>query len=295
MTRARSISAFVATAQPRPTRISSFFPDGTVSAPFSQLAAVPSSLSDIIFSPETLVAPINPDTPEWLRSVVWTDFRLAVAFFVVSPLVLLIWSAIQCRPGKPNALAADAVLRIISGYWQASSLLLITVLLNIGTSPIGVVTGAVAQLMIWISLNWWESLNEEAAASELPIGQLFDKWQSITSLVACIGVVVQLPFLQCAVAAPGESMQLLTNPYCSAWLEPPQTAAYLVGIQPSAFLDSVATVALTIYIGYLLYFVAGPLQSIGRSGRAARSTFTFVDGWAWLGFLEQMTSSNQEE
>ncbi|CAB9509466.1 Protein of unknown function (DUF3177) (Partial), partial [Seminavis robusta] len=129
-----------------------------------------------VTSPESILGKLNPETADWLRFIAWTDFRLAVTFFVVSPLVLLAWSAVECRPQRQadeRSLAADAILRVITGYWQASALLLITVLLNIEASPIGVVTGAVAQAMIYVSLNWWESLNKEAASEEGALSKMF--------------------------------------------------------------------------------------------------------------------------
>lgn len=247
---------------------------------------------DIIFSPETLLAPLNSGTPEWLRSIVWTDFRLAVTFFVVSPLILLAWSAYQCRPSsgeqQSNEIGADAVLRVITGYWQASSLLLITVLLNIGASPIGVVTGAVAQLMIWVSLNWWQSLNDEASSSETLLGQVFGIWRTVTSWVAGVGVAIQLPFLRCAVGPSS----LVADPFCAAWLEPPNTAASIIGIASSELLSNFATAALTIYICYLLYYASLPLQTIGRNGRAPRKSFTLLDPLIMLDFLEASDEEN---
>jgi hypothetical protein len=217
--------------------------------------------SEIFFAPISSVA-INPETPEWLRTVVWTDFRLAVAFFVISPLFLLGWSALECRPGKKNELSADAILRIMTGYWQASSLLLITVLLNMEASPIGVVTGAVAQFMIFVSLNWWTSLTMEAEEDGSTIqSQIFGSWRTITSWVAGFGVATQVPFLPCVVAT-----NLVDDPYCAAWLEPPRMAAMLLGIAEDANLNELATAGLTIYIAYLVYYLTVILPSIGRKG-----------------------------
>eukprot|EP00592_Proboscia_alata_P001675 CAMPEP_0194375490 /NCGR_PEP_ID=MMETSP0174-20130528/24031_1 /TAXON_ID=216777 /ORGANISM="Proboscia alata, Strain PI-D3" /LENGTH=241 /DNA_ID=CAMNT_0039155741 /DNA_START=22 /DNA_END=744 /DNA_ORIENTATION=+ len=182
---------------------------------------------ELLISPETTHIPLNPDTPDWVRSLVWTDFRIAVVFFVVCPLVLLGWSAWECYcfeaappPPKeqqqqqpriripPPPPACDSVLRVVTGYWQASSLLLITVLWNTASSPIGVVTGAMAQLMIFLSLNWWESLNDELQPLEMnvangnvninPLAVVFSSWRMIASVVAGVGVVIQVPFLDCA-------------------------------------------------------------------------------------------------
>ena len=168
----------------------------------------------------------------------------------------------ECRPGKKNELSADAILRIMTGYWQASSLLLITVLLNMEASPIGVVTGAVAQFMIFVSLNWWTSLTMEAEEDGSTIqSQIFGSWRTITSWVAGFGVATQVPFLPCVVAT-----NLVDDPYCAAWLEPPRMAAMLLGIAEDANLNELATAGLTIYIAYLVYYLTVILPSIGRKG-----------------------------
>lgn len=248
-----------------------------------------SSSLDLLLSPESVLGKLNPETPDWLRTIVWIDFRLAVTFFVVSPLALLIWSAIGCRATTTPSLSTDAVLRIVAGYWQASALLLITVLLNIESSAVGAVTGAVAQGMIYASLNWWESLNKEAAAEqeESALSQTFTLWRTVASGVAGVGVAVQLPFLKCSLAEQGG---LAKDPYCAAWLEPPQTAAALLGIAPEQ-VELLANATLAIYVAYLIYYVAIPLREIGRDGRRPRSSFTFVEPLIALGFLEKEDSS----
>jgi hypothetical protein len=59
--------------------------------------------------------------PETLyRSLVWLDVRLGVLFGVGLPLVLLIWTLVRRE---------QALLRLLSLYWKASSLLLIALLL----------------------------------------------------------------------------------------------------------------------------------------------------------------------
>ena len=128
---------------------------------------------------------LNPDTAELLRLAVWADFELAVTFFVVSPLVLLgagLWSSLASRR------QSDEVLRLMSGYWQCSSLLLITVLLNVGGVKVGAVAGLAAQAMIAVSLWFWEDLNEAVAARDGAVAALFRAWRLVASAVAVFGV-----------------------------------------------------------------------------------------------------------
>eukprot|EP00898_Chlorokybus_atmophyticus_P000309 jgi/Chlat1/1279/Chrsp117S01705 len=75
---------------------------------------------------------INSASPEWLPLMVWSDFWLAVIFNMVIPQYLFVWAL---RSG--NAVIKRANL----AYWQACSLLLLTVYLQItGWAP-GFATG----------------------------------------------------------------------------------------------------------------------------------------------------------
>ena len=82
---------------------------------------------NVLLSPETALAPLNPDTEPWVRSLVWTDFRVAVSLFVAAPLALLFWSVFACRPRAlggdddvPRSSVPEATLRYMTSYWQAS-------------------------------------------------------------------------------------------------------------------------------------------------------------------------------
>ena len=56
----------------------------------------------------------------WFRPLVWTDYRLAVLFTVLIPLVLLVWSSIN---------GTESIVRLLVIYWRVASLLMITVYL----------------------------------------------------------------------------------------------------------------------------------------------------------------------
>lgn len=143
--------------------------------------------------------------------------------------------------------------------------------------------------MIFVSLNWWESLNdvtplENNAANVHPLAILFSSWRMIASVVAGVGVAIQVPFLNCAAL---DTTQLSNDKYCSAWLEPPQVVASLLGLDDAPGLETLATIAVTIYATYLVYYVLVILPEIGRDGRASRSFFTFIDPLIALGILKQ--------
>jgi len=154
-----------------------------------------------------------------------------------------------------------------------------------------------AQLMIFLSLNWWVSLNDELQPLEMnvangnvninPLAVVFSSWRMIASVVAGVGVVIQVPFLDCAAL---DATHLSTDKYCSAWLEPPQVVASLLGLDEyndAPGLETLATIAVTIYATYLVYYMLVILPEIGRDGRASRSFFTFIDPLIALGILKQ--------
>ena len=64
-------------------------------------------------------------------------------------------------------------------YWQASSLLLITVMLNIGEVPISSLTGFAANLSIACSLLWWQDLNDEMGTKVSSAARIFGLWRPL--------------------------------------------------------------------------------------------------------------------
>ena len=201
-----------------------------------------------LLSPETTLAPINAASEPFIRSLVWTDFRVAVALFVVVPFGMLAASVVARVPRTPDdrSKSAETVLRLMTSYWQASSLLLLTVALNIQEANLGVFCGLAAQAMIVVSLWWWSDLNEEL--DETPLSRAFRAWRLPTTVAAAGGVVVQLPFQGC-VGVPS----LAGDAFCAPWLEPPKFAAGLVGLDASPALGAVANGGCLLYFAVLAW------------------------------------------
>jgi hypothetical protein len=201
-----------------------------------------------LLSPETTLAPLNAASEPWIRSLVWTDFRVAVALFVVVPFGMLAASVVARVPRTPDdrSKSAETVLRLMTSYWQASSLLLLTVALNIQEANLGVFCGLAAQFMIVVSLWWWSDLNDELDAT--PLSRAFRAWRLPTTVAAAGGVVVQLPFQGC-VGVPS----LAGDAFCAPWLEPPKFAAGLVGLDASPALGSVANIGCVLYFAVLAW------------------------------------------
>jgi len=289
------------------------------------IAPHPSAL-DILLSPDTVLAPINAASEPWVRSLVWFDFKVAVAFFVVAPLILLSWAVVARIPTnndsninnnvaadnksikqkldttKSSPPVAETVLRYMTSYWQASSLLLLTLTLDIQEKSICVVVGLLAQAMIVASLWWWEDLNEELAESkeELAassdsknddsIGNAFVLWRNVATLAASTGVIIQVPFQSCV----SSSSPLVDSPWCAPWLEPPTFAAGQIGVGASPALEILTFSGLALYTVVLVYYVLVLIPSVGRRGRAARpgimNVVSPVGAWQIMGFLEDQNA-----
>jgi Protein of unknown function (DUF3177) len=197
--------------------------------------------------------------PPWLPSIVWTDYRLAVLFSVLLPLVFLIWSALR---------GSEAIQRLLIIYWRVSSLLAITVYLMIAAFPVSFIVALIAKILIPTSLWFWADLNEEI--NEHPKGTLkqgFMAWRWAVTLYFGVGAVLQIPFLQCAVL-PRE--RLLETRFCQVWLEPPwQFKALLHPTTTPWFLGLLGIAGLIIYVLYLGHFV---IFRLGKQGRSAMET-----------------------
>jgi len=192
--------------------------------------------------------------PVWLRSLIWTDYRLAVLFTVIIPLILLIWAFAQ---------KAEAIQRLLTIYWRVSSLLAISVYLLIAAIPAGFISGIMARILIPIALWFWVDLNEEIA--DRPSGALklsFNAWRWAISIYTVIGAIATLPFLQCAF-----SSQALAGSFCRTFLEPPLLfKEYFHPNTQAGFLGFLGYVGLIFYVGCLIYFV---FVKLGKQGRSA--------------------------
>lgn len=189
----------------------------------------------------------------WLRSLIWLDYRLAVIFTVILPLILLLWALVQ---------KAEAIQRLLTIYWRVSSLLIISVYLLIAAFPVGFVSGIMARILIPISLWFWVDLNEEIAdrsAGGLTLS--FNAWRWAVSVYCLIGAIATTPFLQCAISASAVSTS-----FCRAFLEPPLLfKEYFHPNSQPGFLGFLGMVGLIFYVGCLVYFVFFKLSKQGRS------------------------------
>lgn len=191
---------------------------------------------------------------ELLRSLVWTDYRLALLFTVIIPLILLIWAFVQ---------KADAIVRLLIIYWRVASLLTITIYLLIPSWPIGFVSGWGARILIPIALWFWVDINDEIRdLPSRPLKLVLTSWRWATTAYCILGALATIPFLRCAFV-PG----LATSSFCRVWLEP--TLVYKQYFHAAARPESLGfwgIVGLLVYVLYLSYFV---LIRLGKQGRSA--------------------------
>ncbi len=189
----------------------------------------------------------------WFRPLVWMDYRLALLFTVIIPLVLLLWAFVQ---------KAEGIQRLLIIYWRVSSLLAITVYLLIGGFGVGFISSLMARILIPISLWFWIDLNDEIEYGyEGVLKFVFTSWRWAISIYCALGALATIPFLSCAF-----SETALLTPSCKVWLEAPLLFKdYFHPNTNTGFLGFIGIIGLVIYVLYLSYFVIFKLAKQGRS------------------------------
>ncbi len=190
----------------------------------------------------------------WFRPLVWTDYRLAVLFTVITPIILLIWALIA---------KSEAIQRLLIIYWRVASLLMITVYLMIPGWPIGFLSGLSARILIPISLWFWIDLNEEIRdLAYSPLKIALTSWRWAVTFYSILGVIANLYFVSCAF-----SPTFLKEASCQVWLEPPMRYKDIFHANStSGFLGFLGISGLIIYGIYFIYFV---FVRLGKQGRSA--------------------------
>jgi Protein of unknown function (DUF3177) len=190
----------------------------------------------------------------WLRPFIWTDYRLAVLFAVIIPLILLIWAFVQ---------KVEGIQRLLSIYWRVSSLLAITIYLMIAQYPVSFISGLMAQILIPVSLWFWVDLNDEIEyQSSGALKLIFTSWRWAMSVYSVLGALAFIPFVGCAFSG-----NVTSASYCRLWFEVPLLfKEYFHPNTKPGFLGFLAIISLVVYVIYLSYFV---LIKLGKQGRSA--------------------------
>lgn len=196
-------------------------------------------------------------SPTLLRSLVWTDYRLAVLILVFIPLVLLVWSLFS---------RLEAIQRLMLIYWRVASLLAITVLMMVAALPISFLTGFLARLLIPISLWFWVDLNEEVEDLPRfrPLRLGFTAWRWAVTVYSGLGLLLSARSLPCSFL-PREA--IVQDTVCNFWLSPPYGLRewLLSGYKPG-LISFFGIFGLVIYG---LCFIQFLLTRLPRQGRCA--------------------------
>lgn len=187
-----------------------------------------------------------------LRSLAWTDSRLALLFSVFIPLALLIWAALKQIP---------SIQRLLIIYWRVASLWMISAYLLIPVWEIGYLTSLAARILIPISLWFWVDLNDEI--KDLPKTKLklaITSWRWAMTLYCILGAILNGFFVSCGFS-PAPSEETL----CRIWLEGPwQYKALIHPNVTTGFLGFLGMTGLIVYIIYFAYFLLFRLIKQGR-------------------------------
>jgi hypothetical protein len=189
----------------------------------------------------------------WFRPWVWMDYRLALFFAVIAPLVLSVWGLLK---------KAEAIQRLLIIYWRVASLLAMSLYLLIPAWGIGFLTGLSAMVFIPISLWFWVDLNDEIKDMRpSPLKLSITAWRWAVTVYCVLSAIALIPFLSC-----GFSAENIKSPFCQVWLEVPWTykAIFHQNSTPG-FLGFLGMVGLIFYAIYLVYFLAVGLPRQGRS------------------------------
>lgn len=187
-----------------------------------------------------------------LRQLVWTDYRLALIFMVVLPIVILIWSLFA---------KSEAVQRLMIIYWRVGSLLMITLYLLIPGWRLGFISGIAARFLIPLALWFWVDINEEIKDMPKTTFKLaVTSWRWAVTIYSCLGAILNMPFASC-----GLSLETLKTPACQVWLEAPQQYKDIIHANSRpGFLGFLGVCGLIVYVLYLGYFLAVRLIKQGR-------------------------------
>jgi len=193
-------------------------------------------------------------TDLWFRPLVWLDYRLALLFMIILPVILTIWALIE---------KSQAAQRLLIIYWRVASLLMITLYFMIPSWGIAFITSIIARFLIPIALWFWVDLNDDLKdLPDRPFKLVLTSWRWAISLYSFIGAISTFPFLKCAFSNTD-----LATPFCKVWFEHPWLYQQIFHANSKpGFLGFLGFIGLFFYI---LYFGSFLLLRLPKQGRSA--------------------------
>eukprot|EP00898_Chlorokybus_atmophyticus_P008572 jgi/Chlat1/8716/Chrsp9S08554 len=199
----------------------------------------------------------------------------------VAPQYLFVW-ALKTNNG--------AIKRANLAYWQACSLFMITVYLEItGWAP-AFITEVASVLLTPIALWWYKDLNEdikEGARAGLSLNTSWQVWRVVsTASMLWIAATQLATNTSCALVPSGVAV-LSQNPTCAAWLEP--VYYYNQLLHPSldtSIVRPVGLFSLGVYVCRWLQLLLLEIPFCGRSTYSNKRSASVKLARA-LGFLNE--------
>ncbi len=181
------------------------------------------------------------------RSLVWMIYRLGATFGFGLPLVLFIWSVIQKEA---------SIKRLLSIYWKVASLIVISMLLLTGNSPIGYLTSFLSPLIMLTSVWFWIDLNEELQElpARKPLTFLIKAWRWALSTFCIFYLAISFVSLNCINGREAG--------YCLYWREAPLGLNQIIKNIFYFIFGANWTETLSAFIGYLalIVYLVGLIQ-----------------------------------
>ncbi len=140
------------------------------------------------------------------RTLIWLNYRLAATFSLGVPLVLVAWAMIKRE---------KAMVKLLSTYWQISSLFAISLLLLTDQKPLGYLTLLISPMLMVGSVWFWVDLNEELTDMPQwrPLAFTIRIWRWALSFVGIFATIIAFLSLSC--------FKNTSQPICMAWVEAP--------------------------------------------------------------------------
>jgi hypothetical protein len=188
----------------------------------------------------------------FLKGLVWLDYKLFVILCLIIPLVLTIWGIVAKIP---------SIQKLLLIFWRVASLLAISIYLLIPVWQLGYLAWFIGHIFVAISLWFWLDINDEIRdLRKSPLKLTVTAWRWATTVFCSLSAIAFIPFLHCSFSADAK-----VETACRIWLEAPwQYKAWFHPNASTGFLGFLGMSGLIIYTIYFLYFLVFRLIKQGR-------------------------------
>ena len=126
----------------------------------------------------------------------------------------------------------------------------------------------VLQAMIVASVWWWKDLNQEVAETRGALKGTFVVWRWVVTALGVAGTLTQAVQTQASCTLASSPSEILSNPRCAAWLEPPYGYKEILHSNlPVGKLQLVGFFIAAVWTAYLLFYIVNTIPKTGRRAR----------------------------